>query len=258
MTILVGYPPNKRGKAVLSLAAMLARSSGENLVVCTVVPAPWLPGLVREDAAYQSYIDGMADSALAQARAELPPDVPAEFIRVRARSAPSGLLEAAEQHQATVIAVGSSAAGYFGYITLSTVADRLLHSSPVPVALSTRGFRTGDVDRVARLTVSYAGTKESDQLVRAARAVARRFGAAIRLASFAVQPAPPDTARFEPRPVEWSRSGRRAFRQPPTGCSRRVGIRASRFREVRSSLSDMGTTGKKPSTTSNGKTATCW
>ena len=52
MTILVGYPPNKRRKAVLSLASMLARSGGENLVVCTVVPAPWLPGLVREDAAY--------------------------------------------------------------------------------------------------------------------------------------------------------------------------------------------------------------
>ena len=87
--ILVGYPPNKRGKAVLGLAAMLARSSGENLVVCTVVPAPWLPGLVREDTAYQSYVAGMADSALAQARAQLPPDIPAEFIRVRARSAPA-------------------------------------------------------------------------------------------------------------------------------------------------------------------------
>ena len=160
MTILVGYPPNKRGKSVLGLAAMLARSSGENLVVCTVVPAPWLPGLVREDTAYQGYVDGMAESALAHARAKLLPDVSAEFVRVRARSAPSGLLEAAEQHQATVIVVGSSAAGLFGHITLSSVADRLLHSSPVPVALATRGFRTGDVDTVTRLTVAYTGTEE--------------------------------------------------------------------------------------------------
>ena len=29
MTILVGYPINRRARAVLSLAAMLARSSGE-------------------------------------------------------------------------------------------------------------------------------------------------------------------------------------------------------------------------------------
>ena len=33
MTILVGYPINRRAKAVLSMAEMLARSSGEELVV---------------------------------------------------------------------------------------------------------------------------------------------------------------------------------------------------------------------------------
>jgi hypothetical protein len=47
MTILVGFPPKGRGKAVLSLAAMLSRSSGEPLVVCTVVPAPVVPRLSR-------------------------------------------------------------------------------------------------------------------------------------------------------------------------------------------------------------------
>ena len=145
--ILVGYPPNKRGKAVLGLAAMLARASGENLVVCTVVPAPWLPGLVREDTAYQGYVDGVAESALAHARAKLPPNVSAEFVRVRARSAPSGLLEAAEQHKATVIVVGSSAAGLFGHITLSSVADRLLHSSPIPVARVFLGSRAAKIVR---------------------------------------------------------------------------------------------------------------
>ena len=59
---------------------MLARSSGEDLVVCTVVPAPWMPGLSRADEGYRSYIDESADSALAQARADLPTDVPAKFI----------------------------------------------------------------------------------------------------------------------------------------------------------------------------------
>ena len=146
MTILVGYPPNKQGKSVLGLAAMLARSSGENLVVCTVVPAPWLPGLVREDAAYQGYVDGVAESALAHARAKLLPDVSAEFVRVRARSAPSGLLEAAEQHQATVIVVGSSTAGHFGHITLSscrrpTAAQLSDSGRPGDPRISDRGRR---------------------------------------------------------------------------------------------------------------------
>ena len=34
-----------------------------------------------------------------------------------------------------IIAVGSAAAGQFGYIGLSSVAERLLHSSPIPVTL---------------------------------------------------------------------------------------------------------------------------
>ena len=57
MTILVGYPINRRAKAVLSLAGMLARSSGEDLLVCTVIPAPWMPGLSRADEGYRSYIE---------------------------------------------------------------------------------------------------------------------------------------------------------------------------------------------------------
>lgn len=194
MTVLVGYPPNKRGRAVLGLAAMLARAGGEDLVVCTVSPEHWLPGLVREDTEFDTYIDDMVDGALDQARLDLPDGVAAEFVSVRARSVSSGLLRAAEEHGASLIAVGSSTAGLFGHIALSSVADRLLHSSPVPIALATRGFR--GLDDVARLTVAYAGTEQGDLLVRAARDLAGRLGAAIRLAAFAVQPPPPETARF--------------------------------------------------------------
>jgi len=202
MSILVGFPPNRRGRSVLSLAAMLARSSGDSLVVCTVVPAPWMPGLNRLDTEYLAYTDKLAERALAQARAELPPDVSAEFIAVKARSGPHGLLEAAEEHQATMIAVGSSTAGLFGHITLSSVADRLLHSSPIPVAMATRGFRPGDADTVARLTVAYGGTEQSDQVLAAARDIAGRLGASLRLASFAVQLSPPDTALFRTEAAE--------------------------------------------------------
>jgi hypothetical protein len=48
MTIVVGYPTNRRAKAVLSLAGMLARSSGEDVVVCAVVWNPEVPGMVRK------------------------------------------------------------------------------------------------------------------------------------------------------------------------------------------------------------------
>jgi hypothetical protein len=39
VTIVVGYPPNRKGKAALNLGALLSRSSGEDLVVCVVAPS---------------------------------------------------------------------------------------------------------------------------------------------------------------------------------------------------------------------------
>ena len=108
MTILVGYPTNRRAKAVLSLAGMLARSSGEDVVVCTAIRDPRVPGITREDTAFRSYVDELADNALAQAREDTPKDVPVQFTRIDARSVPSGLVQAAEQHGASTIAVGSA------------------------------------------------------------------------------------------------------------------------------------------------------
>jgi len=49
MSVLVGFAPDGRGRAVLHLAGMLARSAGEDLVVCAVVPAPWYPSPARVD-----------------------------------------------------------------------------------------------------------------------------------------------------------------------------------------------------------------
>ena len=70
MTMIVGCAPDERGKAALHLAVMLARSSGDDLVVCVVLPAPWIPGMARVDAEYQQHLDDDADRALERARSE--------------------------------------------------------------------------------------------------------------------------------------------------------------------------------------------
>ena len=108
MTLVVGHAPDERGQAALQLAAMLARSSGDDLVVGTVVPAPWMPGMARVDAEYRAELDAAGDRALEAARANLPEGVAATFVRHSARSAPAGLLELAERHQADIIVHGSS------------------------------------------------------------------------------------------------------------------------------------------------------
>ncbi|HZO68578.1 MAG TPA: universal stress protein [Kribbellaceae bacterium] len=196
MTMIVGYAPDERGKAALHLATMLSRSSGEELVVCVVVPAPWLPGMARVDAEYREYLEKTAEQALDLARSYLPPDVTATFTRHSARSAPAGLLEVAEQYDASMVVLGSSSAGAFGRIVLGSVTDRLVHSAPLPIALATRGFRIRPETKVRRLTAAYGGSASAQSLVLAAAAIAAKFGAAIRIASFAVWSRPPYTTRL--------------------------------------------------------------
>jgi nucleotide-binding universal stress UspA family protein len=192
MTMVVGYPPDGRGKGALHLGGMLARSGGDDLVVACVVPAPWAPGMARIDSEYRKYLDDAADTALDEARSNAPADVPVTFVRHSARSVPVGLLELADERSARLLVLGSSSAGAFGHVSLGSVTDRLLHSSPTPLSLAPRGFRCKADAEVGRVTVAYGGSS-SMNLVVAAAAVAAIVGATLRLASFAVWSRPPYT-----------------------------------------------------------------
>jgi nucleotide-binding universal stress UspA family protein len=192
MTMVVAYAPDGRGRAVLHLAATLARSGGDDVVLCAIVPLPWPPSPARVDAEYQSYLENTAHEALEQARGRLPEDLPVTQLVQHARSAPAGLLEAAERHDARLIVAGSATAGGTGYVSLGSVTSRLLHSSPIPVALAPRGFRARPNTGVTRVTAAFGGG--DDDLVVAAAGVSARVGASLRIASFAVRPRPPFTA----------------------------------------------------------------
>jgi nucleotide-binding universal stress UspA family protein len=192
MTIVVGYDPDGHGRAVLHLAAMLARSADDDLLVCAVVPEPWPPSPARVDAEYRAHLDGLAKDSLDSARGRLPADIVVEVQVHHARSAPAGLLDVAQRHDATVIVAGSSAAGGPGHVSLGGTTSRLLHSSPLPVALAPHGFRTRPDARVTRVTAAFGGSAED--LVVGAAGVAARVGASLRIASFAVRPHAPYTA----------------------------------------------------------------
>lgn len=214
MTIVLGLPRDRRATASMHLGAQLARSVGEELVVCTVVPAPWPAGIDRMDAQYQQHLDETAADALARAKADIPDDVVASFHVERARSTPAGLLEVAERHSATLLVLGSARSGGLGRVTLGSVANRLLHSSPIPVALAPRGFRSR-TDRVRRVTAAFGATEGSADLVVAAAGVAARLGVPLRVASFAVRPRTPLTAGIGSRAesavvTEWSEGVRQA------------------------------------------------
>jgi nucleotide-binding universal stress UspA family protein len=194
VTLVVGLPRDERATAAVQLGVMLARSLDEDLVVCTVVPPPWPPGMGRVDAEYQEYLDHSAKEAVERARELVPTDISAEFVVARARSTSAGLLEVAQEHGARLLVLGSSTAGVLGRVAFGSVADRLLHSSPLPVVLGPRGFRCRPTSTVRRVTAAFGATEGSDELVIAVAGVAARAGAALRVASFAVRPRTPLTA----------------------------------------------------------------
>lgn len=194
MTMIVGFAPDERGRAALQLATLLARSAEESLVVCAVTPQQWQPGLANVDAEYQAYLDEVARDALDEAQSMLPPDIDATLLQQRARSAPTGLLTCAAEHDACLIVLGSSSTGAFGRVALGSVTDRLLHSSPVPIALAPRGYRARAEAHVSRVTAAFGGSDGADDLLVAAADLSVRARASLRLASFAVRPRTPPTA----------------------------------------------------------------
>jgi nucleotide-binding universal stress UspA family protein len=194
MTLVVGVSPEGRSRAGVHLAAMLARSAGEELLLCAVVPIPWPPSPARVDAEYRSYLEHVAGEALAVARDRLPDGIAASTLVHHARSAPAGLLEVAERHESPLIVAGSSSAGHAGRVALGSVSDRLLHSSPIPVALAPRGYRGRADARVTRVSAAFGGAGHAGDLVVGAAGVAARVGASLRIVSFAVRARPPYTS----------------------------------------------------------------
>lgn len=232
MTIVVGYTPDESGTAALYLAGMLARSTGDDLVVCSAVAVPWPPSPERPDAEYRELLENAARRALAQARARIPPDLEATYLVHSARSAPTGLLEVAAAHSARLVVLGSSSSGVFGRVSLGSVTDRILHSSHLPVALAPRGFRCAPADRVQRITAAFSLSSNGHTLVQAAAAVAASTGAALRVASFAVSPQTSFAGSIEPGAEdlvisEWVSSTERATTRELTELRSRVEVPAS-------------------------------
>ena len=154
----------------------------------------------------------------------------ATFTTVKARSAPVGLLEVAEQHKASLVVVGSSTAGLFGPSVRAVSPTGLLHSSHVPVALAPRGFRVGDTDQVDCVTVAYTGTEQCDSLLRTAAELVSQLDTKMRLASFAVQPAPPVTAMFRTEEADVVAEWTKTIEASAAGCSARGRSRAPECR----------------------------
>jgi nucleotide-binding universal stress UspA family protein len=72
-------------------------------------------------------------------------------------------------------------------VVIGSTADRLLHSSPVPMAISPRGYRGSKAGGLTRITAAYPGTPEALHVVERVAALGERLGVPMRVITFAVR-----------------------------------------------------------------------
>jgi nucleotide-binding universal stress UspA family protein len=191
VTVAVGYLAGKGGRSPLYLAVEAAKTLKTSLTVVTVVPRPWMtPSLARIDAEYAQYAEQLAANSAKEAQEgidSIADGVTVEFHKVAHRSASGGLLEAVEELNSEVLVLGSAADGKLGQVVVGSTADRLLHSSTVPVAISPRGYRGSKAGGLSRITCAYPGTPECVYVVERVAALAKRLNVPMRVVTFAVR-----------------------------------------------------------------------
>lgn len=188
MTILIGLTPDEHGGAALDLGVTLARSLGQGVVVAVVAPTPWPPNPYRPDSEYLALQESTGRQAIDAARIRLGDDIAADFLVHQARSVSSGLTEVAQRSGATWLVLGSPSSGPLGQVTLGGIAERVMHTSALPVALAPQGWTAGPAQRVSRITVGFGRADRGSDLLVTAAGVADTIGAGLRVACFAVRP----------------------------------------------------------------------
>jgi len=191
MTLVVGYTPHKRDRGSIQLGATLARSVGLDLRIVTVIPAPWptpvAGGTDREFARWAQEYGDQAVHDAETAAAELCPDLSVQALAVAGSSVAGTLIAEAEKVEAALIVVGAGSDGSWGTVVLSSTTDHLLHSSPVPVAVATRGYRSSPDATVTRATCAFRGDEASRAALVRAAAICRDVGASLRVSTFGVR-----------------------------------------------------------------------
>lgn len=86
-----------------------------------------------------------------------------------------------------MLVLGSSTDGAVGRIVVGSTTDKLLHSSPIPLALSPRGFRSTAADGFSRITCAFSDGEEAEKVVAQGVGFAHRLQIPSRVASFGIR-----------------------------------------------------------------------
>ncbi len=144
-------PGRKEWYRPLNLAVGAARTLRTSLTVATIVPKPWTtPSPARIDAEYASWAGQLGADSAQEAQRYLDSVCDGMAVTYHShshRSVSRGLTEVVDELGADLLVLGSSSNGQFGQVVVGSTADRLLHSSPVPLAIAPRGYRIARPER---------------------------------------------------------------------------------------------------------------
>ena len=181
MRYVVGYQLDERGADAVALGVAIARAQDAKLDLMLVL---------GEDAPYVAanpeggHVDPEERQVIAAQRTALgmvPDDVKAEFHVRQGSSFAAVLIEAAVEFEAALIVVGAASNGLFKRYTVGSVANSLLHASPIPVALAPRGYHR--MEPIRRLTAFIGERRGADAAVDVALVASRRRDVPLRFVS---------------------------------------------------------------------------
>jgi nucleotide-binding universal stress UspA family protein len=188
MNYLVGLTADRGGRDALALGRMLARTGDVTLTVCIVLPEVWgHPSLARVDAEYAAFLKQYAEDTIAEAREFVGDAVQAEYVSTSARTATEGLITTASEKDAVLVVLGSARHGPFGRFAVGSVTNEMLHTAPVPVVLTPRGYSPASDARLRRVTCAFAGSTRSRTAFDAAVQLSKRHGLPLRLTTLVVR-----------------------------------------------------------------------
>ncbi len=186
--ILVGYDPRTRDRAPVSLGVTMARLTEAPLIVASVLKGhgPRAIALSSEQvlpfAIVQPDDDLVHDCApqTEEIRTELEPyGINADCVTLIGTSAASALHDAAEEHGAGLLVVGSSKRAHGGRVLAGSTAARLLSGAPCPVAVAPSGWSREELPKT--IGAAFRDTEDGREALRAALMLARRAHARLRV-----------------------------------------------------------------------------
>lgn len=181
MRYVVGYQADQRGADAVALAVAIARAQGASLDLMLVIgdDAPYVAA--NPDGKRVHPEEQQTLTAQREALALVPSDVEATFHVRHGHSFAATLIEAAVEFEAALIVVGAASSGLFKRYTVGSVANALLHASPIPVALAPRGYQR--MDPIERITAFIGRRAGAEAAVDVALVAAGRRNVPLRFVS---------------------------------------------------------------------------